>query len=56
MRSGKPRKKTRWAAQALQAVMLAAVAGVLLITVKNQWDSIREWLHGLTRQLTGWTD
>jgi Flp pilus assembly pilin Flp len=44
--------------EALQVVMILAVAAVALIAVKTQWNSIRTWFKDVMGQGTGasnWT-
>lgn len=39
--------------EALQVVMILAVAAVALIAVKTQWESISQWYKGVMDQGTG---
>lgn len=44
--------------EALQVVMILAVAAVALIAVKSRWDDIRDWFHSVMQEGTGedsWT-
>lgn len=39
--------------EALQVVMILAVAAVALIVVKTQWDTIRQWFNDVMGQGVG---
>lgn len=39
--------------EALQVVMILAVAAVALIVVKTQWDKIRDWFNDVMGQGVG---
>lgn len=40
--------------EALQVVMIIAIAAIVLLAVKSQWTSVKEWFDGLVEQITGW--
>ena len=45
--------------EALQVVMIIAVAAVALIFVKSQWDGdggIKQWVTELISSVTGWKE
>lgn len=39
--------------EALQVVMIIAVAAVIMLLVRNYYDDIKEWVTGLVDQMTG---
>lgn len=39
--------------EALQVVMILAVAAVALIAVKSRWDDVRDWFHNVMQEGTG---
>jgi hypothetical protein len=42
--------------EALQVVMIIAIAALCLSVIKYFWDSnIRDWVINLVNQITGWT-
>ena len=40
--------------EALQVVMIIAIASLFLIAVKFQWQTIETWYKGLVEAITGW--
>ena len=40
--------------EALQVVMIIAIASLFLIAVKFQWQTIETWFKGLVEAITGW--
>jgi hypothetical protein len=41
--------------ETMQIVMIIAVAAIVLLFVKSQWETISGWASGLISQVTGWT-
>lgn len=41
--------------EALQVVMIIAVASIMLIFVKTNWEQVKTWFGDLFSQVTGWT-
>ncbi|MDB5339232.1 MAG: hypothetical protein JWN70_4851 [Planctomycetaceae bacterium] len=41
--------------ETMQIVMIIAVAAIVLLFVKSQWETISSWASGLISQVTGWT-
>lgn len=41
--------------EALQVVMIVAIAAIFLIFVKTQWGTIKGWAEGLIQQVTSFT-
>lgn len=41
--------------ETMQIVMIIAVAAIVLLFVKSQWETISSWASGLVSQVTGWT-
>lgn len=41
--------------EALQVVMIVAIAAIFLIFVKTQWTTIKGWAEGLINQVTSFT-
>ncbi len=42
--------------EALQIVMILAIAAVVLIFVKTQWGTIKTWAENLLNQITSFTE
>ena len=40
--------------EAMQIVMIIAVAAIVLLFVKGQWSNISSWADGLVNEITGW--
>ena len=40
--------------EALQVVMIIAIAALFLIAVKFQWQTIETWFKGLVESITSW--
>ncbi len=41
--------------ETMQIVMIIAVAAIVLLFVKGQWNNIAGWADGLVGQVTSWT-
>lgn len=41
--------------ETMQIVMIIAVAAIVLLFVKSQWEAISGWASGLIGQVTGWS-
>ncbi len=41
--------------ETMQIVMIIAVAAIVLLFVKGQWETISNWASTLVTQITGWT-
>lgn len=41
--------------EALQVVMIIALAAVVLFFIRNYWTTIQTWLNGATTNITQWT-
>ncbi len=40
--------------EALQVVMIIAIAALFLIAVKFQWQTIEQWFKDLVKSITDW--
>lgn len=41
--------------EALQVVMIIAVAAIVMLLVKNNYETIRDWMEDLVGQITSFT-
>ena len=42
--------------EALQVVMILAVAAIVMMLVRSYYDTIQAWTEDLVTNITGWTD
>ena len=42
--------------EALQVVMIIAVAAIMLLFIKMNWGKIKDWFSGLMSQVLGWKE
>lgn len=42
--------------EALQVVMIIAVAAIMLLFIKMNWGKIKDWFNGLMSQVLGWKE
>lgn len=42
--------------EALQVVMILAVAAIVMMLVQKNYGQIKEWVEGLLDRITGWDD
>lgn len=42
--------------EALQVVMIIAVAAIVMLLVKKNYATLRDWMEGLVGDISGWTD
>lgn len=41
--------------EALQVVMIIAVAAIVMLLVKNNYETLKGWMETLVGEITGWT-
>ncbi|QDV66476.1 hypothetical protein Poly24_01620 [Rosistilla carotiformis] len=42
--------------EALQVVMIIAIAAIFLIFIKTNWETVKGWAQDLIDQITGFTE
>ena len=41
--------------EALQVVMIIAVAAIVMLLVKSNYESVKDWVEQMLGEITGWT-